>query len=350
MASVRKIPGCKIETYRIDFRDPFTNQRKIRRFKGPKSAAKAIAQELELKRYRIKYGIESPVRNVVFLEEFVEYFESNSKKYKDEKSVIREMATLKTFLSFKQYKLRKLNTFHTVDIQNFVDFRLNSKKRNGDKLSPNTVLLDIRNLRVFFTYAVKNQYIERSPMIGVKSPKARPKEIRFLTELEIKELLAVIDNSDFKSLIICYLNTGARREELLPPLFTWESIDFENKEIRLKGKQDKTRSVPMNTSVEHILKKHKGMNYEFPFSFKTDFVSHKLADYYKIAEIKDANVHVLRKTFGSLLIQKKLADIFMISKLLGHSSVRVTESHYVDLLKENVEKPVEGLTDVILIE
>ena len=350
MASVRKIPGCKIETYRIDFRDPFTNQRKIRRFKGPKSAAKAIAQELELKRYRIKYGIESPVRNVVFLEEFVEYFESNSKKYKDEKSVIREMATLKTFLSFKQYKLRKLNTFHTVDIQNFVDFRLNSKKRNGDKLSPNTVLLDIRNLRVFFTYAVKNQYIERSPMIGVKSPKARPKEIRFLTELEIKELLAVIDNSDFKNLIICYLNTGARREELLPPLFTWDSIDFENKQIYLKGKQDKTRSVPMNTSVERILKKHQGMNYEFPFAFKTDFVSHKLADYYKIAEIKDANVHVLRKTFGSLLIQKKLADIFMISKLLGHSSVRVTESHYVDLLKENVEKPVEGLTDVILIE
>jgi len=59
---------------------------------------------------------------------------------------------------------------------------------------------------------------------------------------------------------------------------------------------------------------------------------------------------VLRKTFGSLLIQKNLADIFMISKLLGHSSVRVTESHYVELLKENVEKPVEGLTDVILLE
>ena len=155
------------------------------------------------------------------------------------------------------------------------------------------------------------------------------------------------DNSDFKNLIICYLNTGARREELLPPLFTWESIDFENKEIRLKGKQDKTRSVPMNTSVEHILKKHKGMNYEFPFSFKTDFVSHKLADYYKIAEIKDANVHVLRKTFGSLLIQKQLADIYVVSKLLGHSSVKVTETHYVDLLKENIDLPVEKLADII---
>ncbi len=69
-----------------------------------------------------------------------------------------------------------------------------------------------------------------------------------------------------------------------------------------------------------------------------------------MAGIKGGNVHVLRKTFGSLLIQKKLADIFMVSKLLGHSSVRVTENHYVELLKENVEKPVEGLTNVILLE
>ncbi len=73
-------------------------------------------------------------------------------------------------------------------------------------------------------------------------------------------------------------------------------------------------------------------------------------DYYKIAGIKDANVHELRKTFGYLLIQQKFADIFMVPKLLGHSVIRVTESHYVELLKENVEKPVEGVTNVILLE
>ena len=72
--------------------------------------------------------------------------------------------------------------------------------------------------------------------------------------------------------------------------------------------------------------------------------------HYRKAGIKDANVHVLRKTFGSILIQKKLADIFEVSRLLGHSSVRVTEKHYVDLLKENIEKPVQGLTDVIKLE
>ncbi len=350
MASVRKIPGRSVETYVIDFQDPFTDIRKRKIFVGRKSDANAIAQELELKRHRINNGVESPTRSAVYLEEFVKYYEANSKKFKDSKTVIREMATLNPFLTYKQYRLKKLNTFRSVEIQNFVEFRLNSKKRNGKKLSPNTVLADIRNLRAFFTYAVKNMYLERSPMIGVKSPKARSKKIRFLTEQEIRELLMVIDNDDFRSLIACYLNTGARREELLPPLFTWESVDFVNKQIRLKGKQDRTRHVPMNSSVENILRKHKERGYEFPFDFKTDFVSHKLADYYKIAGIKDANVHVLRKTFGSLLIQKKLADIFMVSKLLGHSSVRVTENHYVELLKENVEKPVEGLTNVILLE
>jgi integrase len=55
----------------------------------------------------------------------------------------------------------------------------------------------------------------------------------------------------------------------------------------------------------------------------------------------------LRKTFGSLLIQKQLADIYVVSKLLGHSSVKVTETHYVDLLKENIDLPVEKLADII---
>jgi len=350
MASVRKIPGRSVETYVIDFLDPFTARRKRKIFKGRKSDANAIAQELELKHHRIKNGVESPTRSVVFLEEFVKYYETSSKKLKNVKTVTREMITLNSFMIYKQYRMRKLISFRSVDVQNFVEFRLNSKKRGGKILSPNTVLLDIRNLRVFFNYAVKNMYIERSPMIGVKSPKARSKKIRFLTESEIRELLIVIDREDFKNLIVCYLNTGARREELLPPLFTWDSIDFDSNQLRLQGKLDKIRYVPMNSSVKSILQKHKLMDYEFPFDFKNDFVSHKLTKYYKIAGIKNANVHVLRKTFGSLLIQKNLADIFMVSKLLGHSSVRVTESHYVDLLKENVEKPVEGLTNVILLE
>ncbi|MEA3288253.1 MAG: tyrosine-type recombinase/integrase [Candidatus Marinimicrobia bacterium] len=50
------------------------------------------------------------------------------------------------------------------------------------------------------------------------------------------------------------------------------------------------------------------------------------------AEIPDANLHTLRKTAGARLIQKGV-DIYRVSKFLGHSSVKVTEKHYVDLLE-----------------
>jgi len=42
-------------------------------------------------------------------------------------------------------------------------------------------------------------------------------------------------------------------------------------------------------------------------------------------------VQTLRKTSGALLIQKGV-DIFRVSKWLGHSSVTVTDQHYVDIL------------------
>ena len=106
----------------------------------------------------------------------------------------------------------------------------------------------------------------------------------------------------------------------------------------------------MNSKVKKILSNHLDQGLKNPFNFNLDYVTHRLAHYYKMAGIKNANVHVLRKTFGSLLIQKKLADIYEVSKLLGHSSVKVTETHYVDLLKDNVEKPVERLTEIIIIQ
>ncbi|MBC8190993.1 MAG: tyrosine-type recombinase/integrase, partial [FCB group bacterium] len=53
-------------------------------------------------------------------------------------------------------------------------------------------------------------------------------------------------------------------------------------------------------------------------------------------------LHDLRKTFGSLLIAQKV-DIYRVSKLLRHSSVTVTESHYIDILDRDLEDTVKKL-------
>jgi integrase len=45
--------------------------------------------------------------------------------------------------------------------------------------------------------------------------------------------------------------------------------------------------------------------------------------------------HALRHTFGTRWLQAG-GDIYKLSKILGHSSVAVTEAHYAHLLKEHL--------------
>ena len=49
----------------------------------------------------------------------------------------------------------------------------------------------------------------------------------------------------------------------------------------------------------------------------------------------------------TILLQNGAADLFTVSKLLGHSSVNTTEKYYVDLLDENFYNSVRKLTEII---
>ena len=75
---------------------------------------------------------------------------------------------------------------------------------------------------------------------------------------------------------------------------------------------------------------------KFPFEFTYNQVYRRLKKYYEIAGIKNASTHTLRKTCGANLIQNGV-DIYRVSKWLGHSTVTVTEKHYVDLIKSDYE-------------
>lgn len=135
---------------------------------------------------------------------------------------------------------------------------------------------------------------------------------------------------------------------MLKPLFEWDNVNFNDKKILIQGlKGTNKRYLPMNKTLHNILISRKNNGNKFPFEFSPDFVSHKIAKYYKAAEIKGANLHSLRKTFGSLLLQNKKADLLTVSKLLGHASIRTTEKYYVDLLDENYRDSVEGLEEIL---
>ena len=131
-----------------------------------------------------------------------------------------------------------------------------------------------------------------------------------------------------------YLATGARATEILPPRFTWVNV-FQN-EITLLGKGDKIRHIGLNDTLKSILESRKHLMSPFPYTYDGvyELVVRKV---YPKAGIHNANLHTLRKTAGALLIQAGV-DSYRVSKFLGHSSVTVTERHYVDLLHEDYQE------------
>ena len=102
----------------------------------------------------------------------------------------------------------------------------------------------------------------------------------------------------------------------------------------LIGKRGKRRTLQLNDLLIGRLKRRQVHAYPFDLSPYQAYRSVK--KYYPPAGIENANLHTLRKTCGSLLIERGV-DIYRVSKWLGHSSVSVTEQHYIDLIKKDYE-------------
>ena len=67
----------------------------------------------------------------------------------------------------------------------------------------------------------------------------------------------------------------------------------------------------------------------------------------QIAEILGINkrltTHTARKTFASTILLNNDVPIEIVSKLLGHSSIRVTEAAYAQVMKKNISKHMNQL-------
>lgn len=212
-----------------------------------------------------------------------------------------------------------------------------------------TVALELRHLKAVFYFAEKLSWLRKNPVVGVKFPKLDINKVRYLTVAEVNRLLKVLKESgdiEMERIVITYLKTGARRSELLKPNLSWEEIDFDKKQILFNGKGRRKRYLPLNESLLNQFREMLSEDREFPFLYTPDYYSHKIQEYYGQAKIYGATLHSLRKTFGSILIQYGKADIYTVSKLLGHSSVTVTEKYYVDLLDDNLRSSVNALEEI----
>jgi len=340
MASIRKKSTHKGICYVIDYYDEYGLRRRLT-FYEDYATVKMLAHEIELQKNRIIRGHEILAKDNVPLAKAIMDYIRVAETQKDHKTIKREMQVYRSIRGF----LGDGMLIGKITLNRLEEYVHKRYKKDG--LSEATVSIEIRTLRRFFNHLIEHGYLRQNPTNGLKGPKKTNNKKRPLTIEEIHKLLDVIDSPDYKDLVSTYINTGARRAELLPPLFSWDNVDFENGVVKLIGKRQKITYVPMNDELRNTLHRRKYIEKKkIPFEMNYEYMFKKIKKYYRKIGINDGNIHTFRRTFGSLLSQNGV-EIFRVSTLLGHSDVKVTTDHYSTLSDENLVASVKVLDDLL---
>ena len=337
MATITKIKTSSGARYQVDYYD-INRKRCRKRFNNIKSA-KEFKFSIEHKKSRIHAGLEASLEPNLKFDEMKDVYLVLIDGQKKPKTIQREETVFRTLRLFIPNE--KIRNIPASTFKQYVHYRI-----EDCKVSPATVNAELRTLKSFFNILIAHNYVQVNPIMSVKLLSVEKKEPQTFSDDDIENILKQVDDPNYLDLIEMYLHTGARRAELLLPNFTWENVDFKGRMIRLRGKFDKERLVPLDRKAFDILHKRKfQQKLEYPFNFDYDYMYKKIKKYITDAGIPDGTLHGLRRTFGSKLVQSGV-DIYVVSKLLGHSSVKVTEQAYIHLLDSNLKDGISVLDTV----
>lgn len=237
-----------------------------------------------------------------------------------------------------------------------------NRKDYNSKISVTTINNYIRNLKVFFNYMGEEYNLKNNPMKKIRQFKnsRKPKEV--ITDAELKRLLQNIDTTKFHEyrdyiIIQLLIDTGMRLNECL--LLEIENLDLDRRVILIsqditKGRKD--RYVFFSRSMGTQLKRwiqYKDRYIESDLLFCTKHSTRlgvsnfekNFRGYCERTGLKNVTAHCLRNNFGrNFLING--GSIHVLSKLLGHSSVTVTEQAYADLSDEDIRKAYNKISPI----
>jgi site-specific recombinase XerD len=224
--------------------------------------------------------------------------------------------------------------------------RLFLKKLKEKNYTKKAVARKIASLRSFFKFLTINEFIDKNPMSTIKSPKVNLEESlpKFLTVSDIEIIFNKLkDRIIFNSrkseryyLIVRLLySTMARVSELCS--IKIKNVDFDKGYIRLRGKGNKERIVPVDHKTIEILKEYLSNRifYNSEDYLLVNTRNERLnprviqADIKRIKEkcgfpnSKIITPHVFRHT-GATHLRRSGMDISELQDILGHSSPNTT--------------------------
>lgn len=248
---------------------------------------------------------------------------------------------------------KKMQSLDTKDINEFI------QHLQFQGLAPTTIRGVITILKYALNQACKENYLILNPCENAVLPKIKSKNVGVLSVDQQKKLEWAALQEKECSPIILSLYTGMRIGEISG--LKWSDIDFENNVIHVERtlirisqessnarttlvlgspKTDSSRrSIPLADNLkEYLLENKKDATSDFVITCKNNFAEPRVINYRfkKIAKKSglDVHFHALRHTFATRCVEQGI-DIASLSKLLGHSSIKMTLDTYTDSMWEN---------------
>ncbi|MBR9847027.1 MAG: tyrosine-type recombinase/integrase [Algicola sp.] len=210
-------------------------------------------------------------------------------------------------------------------------------------ISNRSINRKISSLNTYYKFLLKIEDIEVNPLTKHKALKTSKKIQVPFSEEEIKTVLQKLNfDTDFEGLrnrliIELFYATGMRRIELVQ--LKLSDVDINNKNLKVLGKRNKERFIPLLPSVVDTLKSYIVVRNELniiqdeSYLFLTKkgvkiyetLVYRIINDYFSHASTKvKRSPHILRHSFATHLLNQG-ANLNAVKELLGHSSLAATQ-------------------------
>jgi integrase/recombinase XerC len=209
------------------------------------------------------------------------------------------------------------------------------------KVGNRSINRKISSLKSFFKFLQKINQVEANPLSKHKALKVEKRiQVPFSVDEITNAINLIEEESEFiqlrnKLIIELLYATGMRRIELVG--LKESSISFSNGTIKVLGKRNKERFIPLLPNILELLKEYiKVKNKTFTKSlclFVTDkgnkmyetFVYRVINNYFSQVSSKvKKSPHILRHSFATHLLNEG-ADLNSVKELLGHSSLAATQ-------------------------
>lgn len=281
----------------------------------------------------------------MFLQSFIDYL-TLEKKYSSH-TVLAYEKDIEAFYAFAKanYDQIELQEIHYSQIRSWIVLLVD------EGISNRSINRKVSSLKSFYKFLVKIEAIKVSPLVKHKALKTSKRLQIPFSENEVSEVFDLLSiSNDFESirdllLLELLYGTGMRRAELIG--LTIGSVDVSQKTIRVIGKRNKERLMPLLPNVcvtisKYLEKRNEiSLNeYDAPLLITKkgvklyDTLVYRIINHYfsETSNKIKKSPHIIRHSFATHLLNQG-ANLNTVKDLLGHASLASTQVYTHNSIK-----------------